>query len=258
MDHLKQHRHKCENCPKSFRLLRYLNAHVDKVHRVRYYECGVCDYKSNNKGTLKNHFIRLHTSDYEFTCEICGKKFKIRKALNHHVKLNHIDSAPIVCDVCGHYSKNLHALKAHMRYRHYKPEFVCHICKRGMTTKENLEQHIDWHKTREKVSCPTCGKKFRARDLETHTRVHTGVKPFACPVCGKNFRRQTAQEQHILIHTGKKPYVCDICGRAFAQKPGLMGHRKNHPGPLPPFPVVSIKNIITQYVREYATKNIPE
>nr|XP_033333837.1 zinc finger protein 729-like [Megalopta genalis] len=246
-EHLKKHRHKCAECPKTFRLRRYLATHVERIHRQQVYDCSVCDYKSNNKGTLKNHYIRLHTSNYNFACDVCGKQFKIKKALNHHVKQNHSDAPPIVCDVCGHFSKNLHALKAHMKYRHYKPEFVCRICRRGMTTQENLEQHLTWHETREKVLCPTCGKRFRGRDLDSHMRVHTGVKPFPCPVCGKSFRRQTAQEQHVLIHTGKRPYVCDICGQAFAQKPGLICHRKRHPGPLPPLPVVSIKNIVTDF-----------
>lgn len=255
VEHLKQHRHKCTDCPKTFSLRRYLAAHVEKNHRQQVYECSLCKYKSNNKGTLKNHYIRLHTSNYDYACDTCGKQFKIKKALNHHVKQNHSGAPPIVCDVCGHFSKNLHALKAHMKYRHYKPEFVCRICRRGMTTRENLEQHLTWHETREKVLCPTCGKRFRGRDLDSHMRVHTGVKPFPCPVCGKAFRRQTAQEQHVLIHTGKRPYICDICGQAFAQKPGLICHRKRHPGPLPPLPVVSIKNIVTEFTREYARKN---
>ncbi|KYM95201.1 Zinc finger protein Xfin, partial [Cyphomyrmex costatus] len=249
-EHLKQHRHKCVDCPKTFSLRRYLASHVEKNHRQQMYECSVCKYKSNNKGTLKNHYIRLHTSNYDYACDTCGKQFKIKKALNHHVKQNHSEAPPIVCDVCGHFSKNLHALKAHMKYRHYKPEFVCRICRRGMTTQENLEQHLMWHETREKVLCPTCGKRFRGRDLDSHMRVHTGVKPFPCPVCGKTFRRQTAQEQHVLIHTGKRPYICDICGQTFAQKPGLICHRKRHPGPLPPLPVVSIKNIVTEFTKD--------
>ncbi|XP_076629085.1 uncharacterized protein LOC143345624 [Colletes latitarsis] len=255
VEHLKKHRHRCPDCPKTFRLRRYLTSHTEKIHRLQVYDCSVCDYKSNNKGTLKNHYIRLHTNNYNFACDVCGKQFKIKKALNHHVKQNHSDAPPIVCDVCGHFSKNLHALKAHMKYRHYKPEFICRICRRGMTTQENLEQHLTWHETREKVLCPTCGKRFRGRDLDSHMRVHTGVKPFPCPVCGKSFRRQTAQEQHVLIHTGKRPYVCDICGQAFAQKPGLICHRKRHPGPLPPLPVVSIKNIVTEFTKEYTMKN---
>ncbi|KYM82488.1 Zinc finger protein 91 [Atta colombica] len=250
VEHLKQHRHKCADCPKTFSLRRYLASHIEKNHRQQMYECSVCKYKSNNKGTLKNHYIRLHTSNYDYACDTCGKQFKIKKALNHHVKQNHSEAPPIVCDVCGHFSKNLHALKAHMKYRHYKPEFVCRICRRGMTTQENLEQHLMWHETREKVLCPTCGKRFRGRDLDSHMRVHTGVKPFPCPVCGKTFRRQTAQEQHVLIHTGKRPYICDICGQTFAQKPGLICHRKRHPGPLPPLPVVSIKNIVTEFTKD--------
>ena len=253
--HLKQHRHKCPKCPRTFSLIRYLKTHVENAHRINPFKCNECEYTSNNKSTVKNHFIRCHTSGYEHSCGTCRKQFKIKKDLTNHVKNHHTDAAPIVCAICGHLSKNIRALDAHIRYRHYKPDFVCNICTRGMTTKEKLEQHLTWHETKEKVSCPTCGKSFRGRDLDSHMRIHTGAKPFPCPVCGKTFRRQSAQEHHVLIHTGKKSYFCDICGKAFIQKAGLITHRKKHLGPLPPLPKVSVKNLVTDFLKQYANKN---
>ncbi|XP_050465540.1 zinc finger protein 2-like isoform X15 [Cataglyphis hispanica] len=249
--HMKQHKYQCQTCCQSFSLKRDMKRHIEKVHGPLLYPCSICEYKSNNKCTLKDHFIRKHTNSFQYTCKDCKKQFKIKNDLKQHMNQVHSGAPPIICSICGHACKNVPAIKAHMKYRHYKPAYECKICKRGLTTQENLEQHLIWHERKEKVICPTCGKTFgQKRDLDLHLRIHQGIRPFSCPVCSKTFPRKTAQEQHILIHTGKRPYICDICGQTFAQKPGLICHRKRHPGPLPPLPVVSIKKIIMDFTQE--------
>ncbi|XP_070167464.1 zinc finger protein 16-like isoform X9 [Polyergus mexicanus] len=249
--HMSQHKYQCQTCCQSFSLKRDMKRHIEKIHGPLLYPCSICEYKSNNKCTLKDHFIRKHTSSFQYTCKDCKKQFKIKNDLKQHINQVHSGAPPIICSICGHACKNVPAIKAHMKYRHYKPAYECKICKRGLTTQENLDQHLIWHERKEKVVCPTCGKTFgQKRDLDLHLRIHQGIRPFSCPVCCKTFPRKTAQEQHILIHTGKRPYICDICGQTFAQKPGLICHRKRHPGPLPPLPVVSIKKIIMDFTQE--------
>ncbi|XP_061929470.1 oocyte zinc finger protein XlCOF6.1-like [Apis cerana] len=248
--HMKQHRHRCKTCNQTFRLRKDLKQHTEQVHGPVLYPCTICEYKSNNRWTLKDHFIRKHTSSFDYSCSVCGKQFKIKNDMVQHAKQMHSNAPPIICTVCGHACKSVPSLKAHMKYRHYKPAFECSLCKRCMTTQYNLDQHLLWHEKKEKVVCPTCGKTFgQKRDLDLHLRIHEGIRPFSCPVCGKKFPRRTAQEQHILIHTGQRPYTCDICGQKFAQKPGLICHRKRHPGPLPPLPVISIRKIITDFTQ---------
>ncbi|XP_043516210.1 zinc finger protein 484-like [Frieseomelitta varia] len=248
--HMKQHRHRCKSCSQTFRLRKDLKEHSERVHGPVLYPCTICEYKSNNRWTLKDHFIRKHTSSFDYSCAVCGKQFKIKNDMVQHAKQMHSNAPPIICTVCGHACKSVPSLKAHMKYRHYKPAYECSLCKRCMTTQTNLEQHLLWHKRKEKVVCPTCGKTFgQKRDLDLHLRIHEGIRPFSCPVCGKKFPRRTAQEQHILIHTGQRPYTCDICGQKFAQKPGLICHRKRHPGPLPPLPVISIRKIIADFTQ---------
>ncbi|XP_076673541.1 uncharacterized protein LOC143371803 isoform X10 [Andrena cerasifolii] len=253
VSHMRQHKHPCETCGQTFKLRKDLKLHYEQVHGPLLYPCDICEYKSKNKWTLKDHIIRRHTGSYVYTCKICEKQFKIKNDLRQHTNQMHNNQPPIICTVCGHPNKSLPALKSHMRYRHFRPEHECGICKRRLMTQDSLEQHLLWHERQEKVVCPTCGKIFsQRRDLNLHIRIHEGIKPFTCPICGKSFSRRTAQEQHILIHTGMRPYACDICGQAFAQKPGLICHRKRHPGPLPPLPVISIKKLINEFTEGLA------
>lgn len=71
---LKQQRQ--SNFSKSFSQENYFSSCNEKAHRNQIFECSLCQYKSN-KRPLKNHQIRLHTSNFNFACEICRKQFKI-------------------------------------------------------------------------------------------------------------------------------------------------------------------------------------
>ncbi|XP_046621146.1 zinc finger protein OZF-like [Neodiprion virginianus] len=255
--HIKQHAYKCMTCAKTFALKRDLKLHMEEIHGPQMHECSVCEYKSNKKWTLRDHFVRKHTDNYQFSCKFCSKLFKIQNNLKQHINQMHSGNPPIVCEVCGHESKNLHALKSHIKYIHEKPEHVCKICKRRLVSQKGLEQHLHWHETKERVVCEQCGKMFHIPyDLEVHMRSHTGIKPYSCTVCAQSFARRNTLRQHLLIHTGKRPYVCDICGKTFTQKPGLTSHRKSHPGSHPPLPRVYIDSILQGLSRD--TKDHPK
>ncbi|XP_032675034.1 zinc finger protein 845-like [Odontomachus brunneus] len=250
--HLNEPKYSCQNCRQVFCVEVQLNRHVATVHGEPIYSCSICEYKSKNKRTLTDHFIRKHTEEDQFSC---NKQLAIQDGQEQQANRVRSGKSSITCSICGHVSKNVRAIKAHMKYRHYKPQFVCEICRRGLTTQKNLEQHLEWHETRENKECPTCHKKCRVRDLKQHMQTHSDAKLFSCPVCDKTFREQYYREQHMLLHTGKKPYICSICNLTFTQKRRLIAHRKTHPGPLPPLPVVPVEKIIAEFMKKYTKKN---
>nr|XP_033333836.1 zinc finger protein 501-like [Megalopta genalis] len=255
--HMKTYKYDCDYCEKAFRLIRDLRLHCKEKHgaaETRMHRCTGCEYKTSNKASLRDHVTRKHTNNYPHGCPICLKKFKLKTDLRQHTRQVHSDAPAVICPVCGNSYKSNNSLTHHMRSCHNKHPFKCSMCKRCLSTQKILDQHMLWHKERERMVCPICGKTILSSIIDRHMRMHTGVKPHQCPVCAKSFSRQSAMEQHVLIHTGKKPYICDICGQAFTQKPGLICHRKRHEGPLPQLPVMSVKDIVQEFTKKYSTK----
>lgn len=83
-----------------------------------FYSCNICDYQSEYKTNVKEHYVQKHTDIHNFSCSTCGKKYKRKYQLNRHMD-KHIDK----------YHKDLSKL-------------TCTTCRRKMATQENLEQHL--------------------------------------------------------------------------------------------------------------------
>ncbi|XP_014471757.1 PREDICTED: zinc finger protein 761-like [Dinoponera quadriceps] len=241
--HSRSHPVSCEYCYMRFQLKGELQRHIKQVHMgQRVYFCSHCDVVLKNKISLHDHQVRKHTEGRNYVCHDCGKSFKMKNDLSVHVRNIHGDGREAVCDVCGKTCRNEYVLKRHLKYEH-NYSFGCQVCKRKLSTRESLQQHLKLHER--KLRCEVCLKLLCNKNtLRQHMRIHADLRPYECTVCDKSFRRQCTYKQHLITHTNARPYVCDVCGQTFTQKPGLLWHRKRHPGPLPPFPNMSIDHVI--------------
>lgn len=106
---------------------------------------------------------------------------------------------------------------------------LCPFCKKVLTTRSNLQRHIDTHHRRHTFSCPTCNKKFTRKDrLNEHEKLHSGEAPYTCDECGKNFARRDNLNVHKRTHTGERPYSCEVCGKTFSRKEYINEHMAVH------------------------------
>ncbi|KAL1380567.1 hypothetical protein pipiens_014085 [Culex pipiens pipiens] len=79
--------------------------------------------------------------------------------------------------------------------------FVCDLCRKRYTSKQNLEGHMN--------------------------SVHLKVKPFACRVCNQRFSIRAAQNRHQQRHFWM--FNCDMCNNRYKLKAHLLQHKaKRH------------------------------
>lgn len=106
-------------------------------------------------------------------------------------------------------------------------EFVCDICDKPFTRKDNMQRHKRAHFYPEKrVLCPVCGTHVSASALKLHVKAHE--KTFKCSICAKSFGLKSNLTRHMRTHSGAKPHGCAICGKRFSQKGNLNAHLRRH------------------------------
>mmetsp|Transcript_32564 Transcript_32564/g.32290 ORF Transcript_32564/g.32290 Transcript_32564/m.32290 type:complete len:165 (+) Transcript_32564:7-501(+) len=75
-------------------------------------------------------------------------------------------------------------------------------CDNTYTTKFNLKHHIETiHLKVKKFECTVCKKNLSSKqNLREHMHIHNGVKPFVCENCGKSYRQASQLTLHKRIH----------------------------------------------------------
>lgn len=110
-----------------------------------------------------------------------------------------------------------------------KPPFICKICSKSFSKRDNLKKHEIIHRGEKPYLCEECGKSFaRKQDLNVHRRYHSGVRPYACSLCDKKFHSYSGLKSHQNRHNGIKPFLCNACGKTFVQKSQLTNHERVH------------------------------
>nr|XP_033333905.1 zinc finger protein 676-like [Megalopta genalis] len=216
------------------------------------YPCPMCTFKTRNKNTLRDHILRLHIDECAYSCEICADEFKVKADLTQHLKTEHTTKK---CFICGIVFKYHRSFVGHMKRKHANHPYQCAKCNHYSESLAALKKHEKWHakmKKRSVVTCPKCGKQVRDYNVLTHMFKHNDMMSNMCPICGKRVQKPSAMQVHLLTHSGIKPYVCDMCGKKFSQKVWLLKHwTRQHPGPQPFVPTISLKEIVTDFLETY-------
>ncbi|KAH8271989.1 hypothetical protein KR044_012818 [Drosophila immigrans] len=140
-------RHKCPDCPKTFKTPGTLAMHrkihtgeADATPKERPYTCSYCGKSFTQSNTLKQH-TRIHTGEKPFRCGYCGRAFTVKDYLNKHLT-THTGEKP----------------------------FHCGYCEKSFSVKDYLTKHIRTHTGEKPYTCPYCDKRFTQRSALT---VHT-------------------------------------------------------------------------------------
>ncbi|VDI39145.1 Hypothetical predicted protein [Mytilus galloprovincialis] len=172
-------------------------------------------------------------------CDICLRNFPDRCTMIQHRLSHDGERAKQKQKKSENKNKNNHKIGPKIKKTKRDKTLECDICFRTLSSKSNLERHMDVH-LREPVynrtfKCQICGKTFgKFSRYESHTQTHNSDinndNKFRCGVCGRVEKGKRDFENHMRVHTGTRPYNCDICDRSFKQKSHLRRHSRVHTG----------------------------
>ncbi|XP_062705375.1 zinc finger protein 91-like [Aedes albopictus] len=202
----------CPICEERFDERERILEHVEAVHKVVI--CILCGMTLDNADQLNDHKISCASNQQELTegnpyptvsdsqeqklmdgpntctsheveeiskmiawrptgtrCPHCDKDFKDSTILAGHIECCH---EPIVCDVCGITSYGTTEARDHKTQLHGEKLFKCVHCPKKLQSKAFYVAHLTKHLKDRKLTCETCGHKFKTADsLITHfTKVH--------------------------------------------------------------------------------------
>lgn len=83
----------------------------------------------------------------------------------------------LLCEFCDASFTSTGGLSLHKNSVHFKRKFVCAICDKRFTRKENLVNHMNAH-NRNNVDCPFCHVHFVSKDIFDHICTEHKDQPF--------------------------------------------------------------------------------
>uniref|UniRef100_A0A8C4T8X5 C2H2-type domain-containing protein n=1 Tax=Erpetoichthys calabaricus TaxID=27687 RepID=A0A8C4T8X5_ERPCA len=183
--HSPEHTHstqdfQCTFCSKSFRVQRYLNAHLKKHNTNRMMHCEM---------DLHNH-IQIH-SKQRFVCKICDKHFHACKYLTNHLRTHSLMNS-FQRQHCSKTFTRQKSLKAHLNTHsteqmHSKQIFQCTICSKTFRVQRYLNMHLKTHSTERIMQwehCQQCFDTTHSNSLQcqhsTKSFMHKHRIQFAC------------------------------------------------------------------------------
>ncbi|XP_062553341.1 transcription factor grauzone-like [Armigeres subalbatus] len=134
----------------------------------------------------------------------------------------------MMCDVCSFVSEDYESLRQHFRDDHGRKSFVT-CCKKKLTSRKMLLDHIAYHKNPNVFQCDQCNKSYKNVDyLKVHKEnIHSSEdkeQSFGCDECDKSFSKKYQLKQHQEKH---KKIQCQICNRFLSTSLTLNAHMAN-------------------------------
>lgn len=207
-----------------------MKRHITRMHTVHTKE--IC---LNCGKLVLSHYLSTHLKRHlkQYTCSDCGKGFSTKSDLSIHLNYRHTEEKvkkKEECPVCKKMLSSKPSLHQHLKIHIGKRGHKCPKCSETFITEHGLIKHVKAvHRTGEQLKCEHCDKVFYLRYmLVRHMRNHTGEEPYKCKICDKRFTNSRNCTTHVRKHTGEKPYCCHQCKKMFSKRHYLTDHERTH------------------------------
>ena len=177
---LKEKRHSCSLCGKSYGSPYILQEHVELVHeKKKNHKCHLCSYVVGRKGDLNRHIAGVHEKKKTHKCSLCDYSALGSQNLKRHIESVH-EKIRIPCDYCDATFSRKESLNIHIASVHEgKKPNKCSMCDLQFATKKRLKRHLEQvHEKKDRKICEMCSSTFsHIGNLKAHiASVHEGKK----------------------------------------------------------------------------------
>ena len=111
--------------------------HMKNRHGLKKFKCNFCDYRSNDRKTLKGHENNKHKHEL-FKCLQCDYRSARKDMLERHIRAIHVEKN-IRCDQCEYVTDSNNKLKRHVHVKHEVK--TCNECEFSTTSLHKLKNH---------------------------------------------------------------------------------------------------------------------
>jgi KRAB domain-containing zinc finger protein len=134
----------CAQCGKRFLLPSELRTHNFSHSNQFKYNCEHCKKGFSYPQILRQHLVskhpKIHLAEKPFVCrDVCFMNFASEEEYFTHLK-KHEENRK--CKQCGRWFTTLQHLKDHVVSHTKEKHFKCHICKRCVARKDQLQVYI--------------------------------------------------------------------------------------------------------------------
>ncbi|KOB75790.1 Uncharacterized protein OBRU01_05948 [Operophtera brumata] len=193
LSHSGERKYQCA-CDKVFRSKNAKKEHYAYIHmKVKRHRCPQCPETFRNYFQRSKHISLIHgMKTKEFKCDLCPKVFTVSGKLRVHVRYAHLKLKRYACEVCEWKFYSSSELKQHMVTHSGERKYQCNVCKKSYARKYTLREHMRIHDNDRRF----CNKE----SLKRHMVIHTGEKNYKCEVCGMAFLRRKNLKDHLRLH----------------------------------------------------------
>ena len=231
--HTNQRQFECDLCHKKFNTAQYVTTHKRKVHgdqeKLLKYTCELCGMRFKYKNHLQYHQKRHPTDEnpLPYNCKYCEQRFTSRAEQLAHSNTIHAGEGDYVCHLCGKKMKTILSLENHVKLHSGLKEFKCQ-CGAAFATNHSLKCHQKIHLRQDNsYLCPVCKKAMSNKSsLNQHMKTHMGTKPYQCQHCSSSyvfFNSKIYFNHFISIFSLWFPPL-----QVHSQKPARYSHEEAH------------------------------
>ena len=190
--------------------------------------CELCEYSTSDLRNLSQHIQSVHEG-IQFTCEDCGKTYLRLKALDHHKLVAHSDNPPtkpFQCTICCKSYYRRDELNDHVISSHGEKLFKCDLCLYSTSLEKRLKKHKISHEPRS-VNCEDCEfKTSTKKNLMLHIDRHHNNITLSCKICSYKCKSKIDFQSHNKRKHDQtfKGYECDQCNYKAERKDYLNTH----------------------------------